>query len=78
MSVEVINSSLAQATSDSLCYERRVLIDVSEFIGDRPTIKGIQLTTTYIILYAESTDASGERRTDASDEMITRIMMKNK
>ena len=27
-------------------YERRVLIDVREFIGDRPTIKGIQLTTT--------------------------------
>ena len=30
------------------------------------------------ILYAESTDASGERRTDASDEIITRIMMKKK
>ena len=27
-------------------YERQVLIDVREFIGDRPTIKGIQLTTT--------------------------------
>ena len=27
-------------------YERRVLIDVREFIGDRSTIKGIQLTTT--------------------------------
>ena len=26
-------------------YERRVLIDVREFIGERPTIKGIQLTT---------------------------------
>ena len=26
-------------------YERRVLTDVREFIGDRPTIKGIQLTT---------------------------------
>ena len=27
-------------------YETRVLIDVQKFIGDRPTIKGIQLTTT--------------------------------
>ena len=26
-------------------YQRRIIIDVREFIGDRPTIKGIQLTT---------------------------------
>ena len=27
-------------------YQRRVLIDVRDFIADRPTIKGIQLTTS--------------------------------
>ena len=38
VSMEVINLTLAKATSDSL-------IEVRELIGDRPTIKGIQLTT---------------------------------
>ena len=50
-------------------YERRVLIDVREFIGDRPT----SIAHDKRSLYPESTYASGERRTDASDEIITRL-----
>ena len=42
-------------------YQRQVLVDVREFIGDRSTIKEVQLTTRkYLALNVRMLRASGE------------------